>query len=1141
MIKRIIFLTLLLGFQAFVNWGQKTDVTAGEQLSNISIPSPVASGIQQFTDVPVSYYTGSPQISIPIYEINSGSLKLPITLSYHGGGIKVGQHAGNVGLGWTLCAEGSVSKQVLGVEDNGTYQQNGLNFTNAVLDKNVNADFQTLLNLSNNAFDGVPDLYLYNFGGQSGRFVNADQIRLLPQANIQFSSYIKAGNQPCFKAVAQDGTQYFFEDKETTVNKSATAASPSNSWFLTKIVDANNIDSIIFQYENTVEEVGIGANFQKLLFPPTLPGGGLGPIPDAPGPGDYSGFVTDVNGKQLKRILFSNGSVEYDLGWNDRQDVSTGSAAIQAPRIKNIFIKDKDGAIIKTIHFEQDYFISPGTYATTPQGKYLRLASMSFVPNLSSLNTPIEEKYTFTYNSQNLPHKKSYAQDHWGYYNGANNNTTLIPEIHLPNFDYSLGDGAANREPSATSVKAGMLEQITWPTGGWTRFDWEINKVYNGIDSILVYADSVIAIDLASTGPEVFYYSDDEILVPTTGLFAPTGPAAQGMAGTFNVSMVIPPGSGSLQINNAGAQGRVHEKNGTNPETVKDSKTFTFTNTNPYFSNINMIPGRKYRLWGHIQGNGFGLHVQLTAHWPKKILNPDPYEKVGGCRIAKISNYDPASKDTTYKSYTYEDGKIFFRPLYWKYANTFYDPDNTPDGTPGAPSCDDEVKPGLFISSNSIYSQGSGTHVGYNKVTETLSGGGGKTEYTFENFNDGASIGDVEAAWRKGIPTGKKVYNNVGAAVSGVTYHNRYGSPIVRYAGHTASLTAQHECATLITYNSLYPVFFDQKVYDFPSEWIITDTIKNTDYVMNLSTLTVNGYDNPQHKEITQSATFNSDGSKLTTFFKYPTDFTLSGLPASDEATAIKVMQDKHMHSVVLEKYVQKVPSGSSSPLTIAASYTGYKDYINDIILPFSNYSIDIPAGVSNFQPINMTNNVVNKDSRYTLKSTAAEYNLGAQMLTLSMPGNNYAGYIWGYNNAFPIAKAANSSATKTRGFTSFEKNATGNWIYSEAGTVTTNFFTGKRAYSLVGYVAAFDFANNSDLLTSNPNPNPIPGKYIVSYWRKSGSVTVNGANPTLVGWTTPSGWTYCEHLLTDPTSVSVNGNTLIDELRFYPAEAQMK
>lgn len=60
---------------------------------------------------------GHLDISIPLYEISSGNIKLPITLTYNSGGIKIDQVASNVGLGWNLIAGGVVQRKIQDIED----------------------------------------------------------------------------------------------------------------------------------------------------------------------------------------------------------------------------------------------------------------------------------------------------------------------------------------------------------------------------------------------------------------------------------------------------------------------------------------------------------------------------------------------------------------------------------------------------------------------------------------------------------------------------------------------------------------------------------------------------------------------------------------------------------------------------------------------------------------------------------------------------------------------------------------------------------------------------------------------------------------------------------------------------------------
>ena len=94
-------------------------------------PSPEVSALMQYVDFPVSRFTGQPDITLPLYTLREGSLELPITISYHGGGVKVDLQPGVVGYGWSLNAGGCISRSVRGLPDemnegNSTYGIHGI-------------------------------------------------------------------------------------------------------------------------------------------------------------------------------------------------------------------------------------------------------------------------------------------------------------------------------------------------------------------------------------------------------------------------------------------------------------------------------------------------------------------------------------------------------------------------------------------------------------------------------------------------------------------------------------------------------------------------------------------------------------------------------------------------------------------------------------------------------------------------------------------------------------------------------------------------------------------------------------------------------------------------------------------------------
>lgn len=56
---------------------------------NYSPKTPEAAAFEQVAEIPVGNYTGTANISIPLYTIECGDLKVPISLDYLGTAIRV--------------------------------------------------------------------------------------------------------------------------------------------------------------------------------------------------------------------------------------------------------------------------------------------------------------------------------------------------------------------------------------------------------------------------------------------------------------------------------------------------------------------------------------------------------------------------------------------------------------------------------------------------------------------------------------------------------------------------------------------------------------------------------------------------------------------------------------------------------------------------------------------------------------------------------------------------------------------------------------------------------------------------------------------------------------------------------------------
>jgi hypothetical protein len=131
--------------------------------------TPEAASLQKAVKIPIEYSTGVPNISIPLFELSTGNISIPISLNYHASGIRVDQLASSTGLGWGLSAGGAIQRSIRTVADEGTGWFSH-NFTQHFADS-LNSDGSIEANnyrLSGEDFS--QDDYSYNFLGFAGSF-----------------------------------------------------------------------------------------------------------------------------------------------------------------------------------------------------------------------------------------------------------------------------------------------------------------------------------------------------------------------------------------------------------------------------------------------------------------------------------------------------------------------------------------------------------------------------------------------------------------------------------------------------------------------------------------------------------------------------------------------------------------------------------------------------------------------------------------------------------------------------------------------------------------------------------------------------------------------------------------------------------
>ena len=67
----------------------------------VNLPAaPEASALKEYIDIPVSEYTGTANVNIPLHTFKTKEISIPISIGYNSAGNRVTEEASRVGLGW---------------------------------------------------------------------------------------------------------------------------------------------------------------------------------------------------------------------------------------------------------------------------------------------------------------------------------------------------------------------------------------------------------------------------------------------------------------------------------------------------------------------------------------------------------------------------------------------------------------------------------------------------------------------------------------------------------------------------------------------------------------------------------------------------------------------------------------------------------------------------------------------------------------------------------------------------------------------------------------------------------------------------------------------------------------------------------
>lgn len=538
--------------------------------SFVDVQTPTAASLGKYGDVGVSYFTGNPNITIPLYEMNVRGVKMPISLDYDATGVMPNSLPSWAGQNWTLNIGGVITRTVKGRRDEWKYPKhieasfshkpvNYFECHNKLIEyMDEGGNYSKLKkDVANCGYDYAPDEYTFHFMGKSGKFFldqdgnwrvqSNDNLEVIYDYNdpsnligslFEKYPYSAAIDQEQSKTIAgfvirdDEGNVYTFGyDKNAidyTTNFWHMSANEddetwhASSWYLTKVADrfGNILYKLHYQrgayiiqvfnayYNDYVNEKAtgmLGASFSystsNQFFPYTISISspvylqkieamdGIRVIVSSENVGStlatenlyhslYSEGVQELYRKLVSMVdawgISQNGALVggfYYLQNNKdsladfRYPSSDDYDVLSRARIRKLKYLDIQWAKDKTQNYKAYRFCMSQT-----SNRRLRLDSL-MVQNDAvhySITTGINGIYRFKYNQfEKLPEDYlTSCVDHWGYYNGN----------AYKQADWSYANNMESfRNPNFNYTPIGILDEIVYPTGGVTDFEYESN------------------------------------------------------------------------------------------------------------------------------------------------------------------------------------------------------------------------------------------------------------------------------------------------------------------------------------------------------------------------------------------------------------------------------------------------------------------------------------------------------------------------------------------------------------------------------------------------------------------------------------------------------------------------------------------
>lgn len=669
------------------------------------------------------------------------------------------------------------------------------------------------------------------------------------------------------------------------------------------------------------------------------------------------------------------------IGWNKPYDSYSLKEIKIYERIHNE-VEPINANLKKSFVFTTDYSIGGGS----DNGGRLTLKSVQE----KSPNGDTLPAYRFKYiNPTDFPSlKTNYYQDYWGFYK-KNDPSNMQDGNYLPRIDFingteviSFNEGGSDKMPDLSSVANGTLKRITYPTGGYTDFEYELHNVNN-------FKYESFPMEVIGAPQQVNYniiersVSDGNVITTTFDLGDPSN-----SKNTYTVHYQMYYGEGG-------------EPNGGNNNQKQGSDGYYVVEVNGVrvektISNIESYSG-EFEVTLNSTNNS--LRIEAGYGGTTKVWIPDSYTTscsiyhkatvgysdgvgaVGGLRIMSVENFSNDGESVSRKEYSYSDGKIFSIPIYfYLYKRKIYN-----NGTPTDLTCDF-----LKIFANNLAFSGAvkGSTVGYSQVVEKKISDDGiiRTKHIFDNVEE-AFVDDFPFK-----PISQREFLNVGKVlkteykddldVIKIEEYDYYDDIKEHITGFVAG-----EISALAKTNSqldLFPLgdLFGMKNFNVNSYMDQLKSKTTTEHLDGGDFVTTKYYEYNDNAFVEKIISNIGSPDEMEIRKKYVSDFSSPG-------NIYESMESKMILTPVIEQEVYKNSEKvdvQKVAYKIHTNRNGKSFYVPDV---YFKYNI----ATEELQPI----------ANYT------SYNDNGKISTYQNEEDIPVTIIWGYHGQYPVAKIENA------------------------------------------------------------------------------------------------------------------------------------